>query len=130
MSRPNVTLLKVLSSVGLAAGICLCAAPEASAQEVIVYPDSSYVAVAQPVYYNGIAHYWYRDRWFYRTGTGWGWYAGGEPGWLHDYRYRTWPGGVYYPGYHYGAGYGGGYHGWGGGGWHGGGGGGWHGGHR
>jgi len=69
-------------------------------------------APTEPVYYNGNAHYWYRDRWYYRNGRTWAWYRGGEPGYLHDYRFRVWPGGVYHPGYHYGAGYhgGGNYH--------------------
>lgn len=131
MSRPLVSFSKVFAALGVVTCIGLSASPEASAQQVVVYPDDAYVAVAQPVYYNGVANYWYRDRWYYRNGANWGWYGGGEPGYLRGYRYHNWPGGVYHPGYHYGAGYGGGYHG--GGGFHGGGfhgGGGHGGGHR
>jgi hypothetical protein len=96
------TLTKALAAVGLVAGISLGAPAEASAQQVVVvYPDDAYIASAEPVYYNGVAHYWYRDRWYYRTGGQWAWYREGEPRWLHEYRYRVWPGGVYHPHYHY-----------------------------
>jgi hypothetical protein len=111
MNRPLVRFSKVFASLGVVAGLGLSAPREASAQEVVVQPDDAYIATAEPVYYNGAAHYWYRDRWYYRNGRSWAWYGGGEPGYLHDYRYRAWPGGVYHPGYHYSAGYGGGYHG-------------------
>jgi hypothetical protein len=111
MNRPLVRFSKVFASLGVVAGLGLCAPHEASAQDVIVQPDDAYIATAEPVYYNGLAHYWYRNRWYYRNGRSWAWYGGGEPGYLHDYRYRVWPGGVYHPGYHYSAGYGGGYHG-------------------
>jgi hypothetical protein len=112
----NVCFSKAFGSLGIVAGICLVAPTEASAQEVVVYPDAAYIAAAEPVYFNGVGHYWYRDRWYYRNGRSWAWYHGaGEPAYLHDYRFRVWPGGVYHPGYHYSAGYGGGWHG----GWHG-----------
>lgn len=106
----------MVASLGVVAGIGLVAPSRASAQEVVVYyPDSAYIAAAEPVYYNGIPHYWYRDRWYYRNGPSWSWYyGGGEPGYLREYRYRVWPGAVYHPVYHYSAGYGGGHHG----GWH------------
>jgi hypothetical protein len=109
MNRPLVSFSKVFASLSVVAGICLVAPRVASAQEVVIYPDNAYVATAEPVYYNGFAHYWYRDRWYYRNGRSWAWYRGGEPGYLHDYRFRAWPGGVYHPGYHYGAGYHGGH---------------------
>jgi len=111
MNRPLVTLTKVLASVGLFAAVSLAAPSDASAQAVVVYPDDAYIASAEPVYYNGAAHYWYCDRWYYRNGGQWAWYHDGEPRWLHDYRYRAWPGGVYHPRYHYAGGYHGGYHG-------------------
>jgi len=64
MSRPLLRFSKVFASLGVVAGIGLATCPEASAQAVVVYPDDAYVAVAQPVYYNGIPNYWYRDRWY------------------------------------------------------------------
>jgi hypothetical protein len=106
MNRPLVRLSRVFASLGVVAGLSLIAPLDASAQEVVVtYPGDAYIATAEPVYYNGAAHYWYRDRWYYRDGRNWAWYHGGEPGYLHDYRVRRWPGGVYHPGYHYSAGY-------------------------
>ena len=114
MNRTLVGFSKVFASLSIVAGVGLFAPRDASAQEVVVYPDAAYVASAEPVYYNGSAHYWYRDRWYYRNGDGWAWYRGGEPAYLHDYRFHRWPGGVYHPGYHYNAGYHGGYHGGGG----------------
>jgi hypothetical protein len=59
---------KLFASLGVVAGMGLCASPQAAAQEVVVSPDDAYIATAEPVYYNGAAHYWYRDRWYYRTG--------------------------------------------------------------
>ena len=115
MDRPLVRFSKVFASLSVVAGVYLSAPSEASAQEVVVQPDAAYIATAEPVYYNGAAHYWYRNHWYYRNGGTWAGYRGGEPGYLHDYRFRTWPGGVYHAGYHYNAGYHGGYHGGGGG---------------
>jgi hypothetical protein len=115
MDRPLVRFSKVFASLSVVACVCLSAPSEASAQEVVVQPDAAYIATAEPVYYNGAAHYWYRNHWYYRNGGTWAGYRGGEPGYLHDYRFRTWPGGVYHAGYHYNAGYHGGYHGGGGG---------------
>jgi hypothetical protein len=59
---------------------------EATAQTVVVEPTAAYVASYEPMYYNGMAHYWYRDRWFYRDHGAWRWYEHGrEPGYLHDH---------------------------------------------
>ena len=99
MNRPLMALSKALLLVGLVAGISV-AAPKDAAAQVVVGPDDAYIAVAEPVYYNGVAHYWYRDRWYYRNGRSWASY-GTEPGYLHDYRFRRWPGGAYHPDYRY-----------------------------
>ena len=38
-------------------------------------PPAAYVASYRPVYYNGYAHYYYQNHWFYRDGGGaWRWY--------------------------------------------------------
>ncbi|HEY4011993.1 MAG TPA: hypothetical protein VGM06_01535 [Polyangiaceae bacterium] len=108
MNRPFVRRLTLVATLGVAVTLGLAVAP-AYAQEV-VYPDAAYIATAEPVYYKGTPHYWFHDRWFFRDGAHWGWYRGGEPAYLHDYRFRVWPGGVYHPGYHYAAGYHGGHH--------------------
>jgi hypothetical protein len=80
---------------------------EAKAQ-VVYYPPNAYVAAYTPYYYNGSAHYLYRNNWYYRDHLGWHGYAH-EPGGLYGQR-GAW-------GAH---GWGGGGRGWGGG--HGGGG--------
>jgi hypothetical protein len=108
MNRPLLSRLALLATLGLTVGVGFPVAP-ASAQEVTIYPDAAYIATADPVYYNGIPHYWFRDRWYYREGARWAWYHEGEPRYLHDYRFRVWPGGVYHPHYHYAAGYHGGH---------------------
>jgi hypothetical protein len=60
---------------------------EAKAQVVAVGPPAVYVASYEPFYYNGFAHYWYRDRWFYRDHGAWRSYEHGhEPGFLRDHR--------------------------------------------
>jgi hypothetical protein len=58
---------------------------DARAQVQVVYPTPAYVASYEPVYYNGFAHYWYRDRWFYRDHAAWRWYEH-EPDFLHARR--------------------------------------------
>ena len=50
-------------------------------------PPAGYVATAQPYYYGGRPSYWYRNRWHYRTGGGWGHYRS-EPVVLRGYRAR------------------------------------------
>ena len=110
MHRPFVGFTRACLLFGAISGLAALTPMRAGAQEVVVYPDAAYVATAEPVYYNGIPHYWFRDRWYYRRAGGWAWYREGEPRWLHDYRYRAWPGGVYHPEYRYHAGYHGGWH--------------------
>ena len=73
-----------LASVGMLAGLSLVAPREASAQED-VYPDDAYLATAEPVYYNGFAHYFYHNHWYYRDHGAWRGYDH-EPGFLHDRR--------------------------------------------
>ncbi len=64
--------------------------PSEAAAEVVVYPPSAYIASYEPFYYNGMAHYWYRDRWYYRDHGAWKWYEHGrEPGFLRDH-YGEW----------------------------------------
>jgi hypothetical protein len=70
--------------VSLVAGPAYC--PEAEAQvAVIAGPPAPYIASYEPIYYNGFAHYWYRDRWYYRDHGAWRGYER-EPAFLHDHR--------------------------------------------
>jgi hypothetical protein len=48
-------------------------------------PPPAYVASYEPVYYNGYAHYLYRNRWLYRNHGAWRGY-GHEPGFLNGRR--------------------------------------------
>ena len=59
---------------------------DANAQAVVtVYPPSSYVASYEPIYYNGAAHYWWRDHWYWRDHGAWhSWER--EPDYLRDHR--------------------------------------------
>jgi hypothetical protein len=57
---------------------------EARAQ-VAYYPPAAYVAAYTPYYYNGYAHYLYRNNWYYRDHIGWHGYAQ-EPGALYGQR--------------------------------------------
>jgi hypothetical protein len=60
-------------------------APDADAQQWRP-PPPAYVASYRPVYYNGYAHYWYGNHWFYRDhGGAWHGYAH-EPEYLGRFR--------------------------------------------
>jgi hypothetical protein len=58
---------------------------EAKAQIVVAGPPAAYVASYEPIYYNGFAHYYYRNRWYYRDHNAWRGYDR-EPGFLHEHR--------------------------------------------
>jgi hypothetical protein len=58
---------------------------EARAQVVVIEPPSAYIASYEPIYYNGFAHYFYRDRWYYRDHGAWRGYEH-EPDFLRDHR--------------------------------------------
>jgi hypothetical protein len=53
--------------------------------EPVEYPPQAFVATTAPVYYQGRPAYWYNERWYYRTGGGWGYYRV-EPGYLNRRR--------------------------------------------
>jgi hypothetical protein len=59
---------------------------DASAQWAPRPPPPHYVATYEPVYYNGYAHYYYQNHWYYRDhGGAWRWYDR-EPGYLYGHR--------------------------------------------
>ena len=91
--------------------------------QVVYYPTAEYMAAYTPYYYNGYAHYLYRNNWYYRDQGGWHGYGGygREPEALYNQRGawggreggHMWGGGHGYGGHGYGGhGYGG--HGYGG----------------
>ena len=79
------SFVKVLLVVVPFCAIGALAAPEAKAQGWAP-PPAAYVATYRPVYYNGYAHYYYQNHWFYRDGGGaWRWYDH-EPAYLVNER--------------------------------------------
>jgi hypothetical protein len=74
---------KLVSAILPVAAIAIAYAHKAQAQ--FAPPPPAYVASYEPVYYNGSAHYLYRDRWFYRDHAAWRGYEH-EPRFLHDRR--------------------------------------------
>ena len=71
-----VVSLVVLGTTGCAAEVYGDAA---------YYPNDSFVATADPVYFDGQANYYYGDRWYYRNGGRWSSYRS-EPSYLRTYR--------------------------------------------
>jgi|HubBroStandDraft_1064217.scaffolds.fasta_scaffold1395950_1 hypothetical protein len=66
----NRTIIwKLASAVLPITAIALAYSHEAEAQ--LVGPPPAYVASYEPIYYNGHAHYLYRDRWLYRDHAAW-----------------------------------------------------------
>lgn len=53
--------------------------------EPAYYPPPSFVATTSPVYFEGRPAYYYNDRWYFRSGGGWGYYRT-EPGYLYRRR--------------------------------------------
>ena len=89
MTRTLVKMLKGALCVGVV-GSCLLAAP-AQAQVVVEFvPPAEFVATAAPVYFEGHAAYWYRNRWYYREGRAWRYYHE-EPAHLRSHRERWEP---------------------------------------
>jgi hypothetical protein len=87
-SRLSKGVFAAVASLGILGSVSLVTT-QASAQEY-VYPPAEYVATADPVYYNGYAHYYYGNHWYYRDHYGrWAYYHGGEPAYFHDYHYRA-----------------------------------------
>jgi hypothetical protein len=78
------TITKLLITAAFPLAAIAAYAPVAEAQ-VVYYPPASYVASYEPVYYNGYAHYYYNNNWYYRDHGAWRGYAV-EPGYLHGYR--------------------------------------------
>ncbi len=91
-----ISRILVSALLPLSAGVAVtAAAPSAEAQVVytVGYPPASYIASYRPVYYNGYAHYWYNNHWYYHDHGVWRGYAT-EPGFLYGQR-GAW-GGHYY----------------------------------
>ena len=53
--------------------------------EPAYYPPPAFIATASPVYYEGRPVFFYNERWYFRTGNGWGYYRS-EPAYLYKRR--------------------------------------------
>ena len=83
-------LLKMLLCVGLIAASCLFCLPARAQVEVEFFPPAEFIATSAPVYHEGRAAYWYRNRWYYREGRAWRYYHE-EPPFLREHRFRREP---------------------------------------
>jgi len=61
-------------------------APSATAHAQYAPPPPGYVASYEPVYYNGYAHYYYGNHWYYRDHAGAWQYYNHEPAYFGAYR--------------------------------------------
>ena len=86
MTRTLVTMSKGLLCVG-AIFSCLASTPAQAQIRIEIFPPAAYIATTAPVYHEGHASYWYRNRWYYRDGRAWRSYHD-EPRHLRDYRER------------------------------------------
>jgi hypothetical protein len=84
--REALSAAALLGIVGLACG-CY---GEVDAGGPAYYPPPSFIATAQPVYYDGHASYWYDNHWVYRDGGGWSTYRS-EPPYLAQRRVQAGP---------------------------------------
>ena len=76
--------IKLLSVVVPFCAIGALFTTDAKAQYYV--PPPAYIASYEPVYYNGYAHYYYGNRWYYRDHVG-GWRSyDREPAYLGGYR--------------------------------------------
>jgi hypothetical protein len=53
--------------------------------EPAYYPPPTFVAGTTPVYFEGRPAWYYNDRWYFRSGGGWGYYRS-EPAYLRQQR--------------------------------------------
>jgi hypothetical protein len=72
-------------------GVGGIAAAQVEVQVGFAPPPPTYVATAEPVYYNGQPAYWYQNHWYWRDGGGrWSYYRE-EPAFLRDHRMHREP---------------------------------------
>ena len=87
-----------LKSAALGVVVCGTLAVTGCAAEVVAespyYPPPGFLATANPVYYEGRPAFYYNQRWYFRSGGGWGYYRN-EPGYLYNRRTGPAPAHVY-----------------------------------
>jgi hypothetical protein len=99
MNRTILSKKSLATVLGLAAAAALAGpaaaqplppAPPVILPPIIPAPPAVFVATTAPVYYEGHASYWYRDRWVWREPHGWHAYER-EPVFLHEHRMHAPP---------------------------------------
>jgi hypothetical protein len=90
MNRSMIKSLVFAAALPLVATVAVCAAP-GEAQAQYAPPPPGYIASYEPVYYNGYAHYYWRDHWYYRDHYGAWQYYNREPAYFYGY-HGTWAG--------------------------------------
>ncbi len=86
MSRCAHGALKAAALAALVSGTMALAGCSAEVvAEPAYYPPPGYLATVTPVYYEGRPAYYYNDRWYFRSGAGWGYYRN-EPAYLYHHR--------------------------------------------
>lgn len=83
-TRTFVTLMQRLVVAGLLS-TSLIAATSLAQIQVEIGPPNDFIATTQPVYFEGHAAYWFRDRWMFRDGGAWRSYRE-EPAFLRERR--------------------------------------------
>jgi hypothetical protein len=81
----NRTIACITASAALLLSVVVYSRDSLAQTVVVEGPPTSYVASYEPIYYNGWAHYWWHDHWYYRDHGAWHWWDK-EPGFLHDHR--------------------------------------------
>jgi hypothetical protein len=81
----NRTIACITASTALLLSVVVYSRDSGAQTVVVEGPPSAYVASYEPIYYNGWAHYWWRDHWYYRDHGAWHWWDK-EPAFLHDHR--------------------------------------------
>jgi hypothetical protein len=77
---------KVLRSLLLALPLCAVTTIAGAQLQVVLSPPDTFVATAEPVYYQGHPSYYYNNHWYYRDQRGaWNYYHD-EPNELRDHR--------------------------------------------
>lgn len=97
MTRMLATMLAAMLNGLLCLGAiasCLLSTPARAQVRVEIVPPS-FIVTNRPVYHDGRATYWYRNRWYYRDGRDWRYYHD-EPAPLREHRRRREPVFQYY----------------------------------
>jgi hypothetical protein len=82
----TIKSLVFATALPLVGAFAICASPKTAEAQYYAPPPPGYVASYEPVYYNGYAHYYYGNRWYYRDHGGAWQYYNHEPAYFGGYR--------------------------------------------